>query len=1117
MRRILLSLLSSGLTLVGLLLIYLSPHERTKATSTKSEEARSGGKPESLWERPTKKFVENLPPSEQLLPPKVTSRSQKALIIAQAATGGSWLARGPFPIPNGQTEGRVDPVSGRVTAIAVHPTNSSIAYVGTAQGGLYRTLDGGTTWTQLMDNAPGGAIGTPLAIGAVAIDPSNAANVVVGTGEGNLSIDSYFGCGLYIITNADSSSPIINGPYTQRQSDGVDIFTGRSIVAIAIDPINHNNMFCATSSGAGGIVPSSYSVLPPRGLYRSTNAFAGIESSSTPRFERLTVEPTETNAIMTSVVIDPGNANTLVCALYSQNGGHTGGIYRATNALATSPTFTHTVTLDDAINVKLAINRLGNTLTVYAATEEGNPNGRLYRSNDGGLTFGPALTAANGFAGTQGFYDIAIAVDPTTPERVLLGGNSGANIFLYSNNGGNTFASSTTGLHADVHAIAIAPSNPTVIYHGNDGGIWKSLDLGLDWISLNNTTFSATQFIGLALHPVDPQFSIGGTQDNGTEFLQPGGTFRRADFGDGGYSLIDRNASDNTNVTMYHTYFNLTDSLIGTARVLNSNCAFEGDWSFHGSYAGTVDNTIVCDGSTDTFNGILLSDPVEFYAPQVLGPGNPNTWYFGTTRLYRSVDRADTAAAVSQVFEAGSPISAIAISPQDDNVRVVGLEDGKVYATTTGSSVLVQIAGTGAGNGTTGTPAVGVGRIAIDPNDKNVAYLCFTGYGTPSQGVAHVWKTTNLNSGSVTFTPVSTGLPDLPVNAIAIDPTVASGGDSTSIYVGTDAGVYYSADAGASWSVYGSGFPHVAVFALEIQNAARIVRAATHGRGIYEIAAASPVPLGGDTVTKLVNVSTRGPVEGGDSVMIAGLIINGQEAKKVILRGIGPSMVNFGVATALSDPTITLYNAQGTQLAYNDDYTSNSSADLATLASNNLTPRDSRESAIVTSLPAGLYTAIMRGKTNGTGLVEVYDIGRSSFSSILNISTRGKVEQDDDGVMIVGFIIGAPSGQPATALRILVRADGPSLSASGVKGVMADPTMDIYQGFTKIYSNDNWKTQTSSGVGSANEIKATGLAPSNDKEPAILATLDPGTYTAIIRGSRNTTGVALVEAYIVNP
>ncbi len=274
---------------------------------------------------------------------------------------------------------------------------------------------------------------------------------------------------------------------------------------------------------------------------------------------------------------------------------------------------------------------------------------------------------------------------------------------------------------------------------------------------------------------------------------------------------------------------------------------------------------------------------------------------------------------------------------------------------------------------------------------------------------------------------------------------------------------------------------------------------------------------GADTATKLVNLSTRGPVETGDSVMIAGVIISGSEHKQLVLRGIGPSMVNFGVPSALTDPTLTLYNAQGTQVAYNDDYTTNSDADLMVLSDNNLTPTNSLESAIVTTLAPGAYTTVLRGKVNGVGLVEVYDINSSSFSSLVNISTRGKVEQSDAGVMIVGFIIQPPAGQPGTAQRILVRARGPSLTGNFVTGVMADPTMDIYRGFDKVYTDDNWKSQTSSGVGSANDIKATGLAPTNDKEPAILATFDPGSYTAVIRGKNNTTGVVLVEAYQLSP
>lgn len=1107
--KLLLASTAFGLGIALLSLSFVGDKAQVVNTAGSREDNEPG------WEKPVQKFVENLPPSTEILTSKTRSVSREALIIAPAVAGPSWAPRGPFPILNGQTEGRQDPVSGRVTAIAVHPTNPLIAYVGTAQGGLYRTLDGGVIWTQLMDNAASGLVGTPLAIGAVAIDPTNASNVVVGTGEGNLSGDSYFGCGLYIITNADGGSPVVNGPYVQRLSDGADIFTGRSIVAIAIDTTNHNNLFCATSTGVGGIVPSVNGVLPPRGLYRSTNAFAGIEGGSTPRFEKLSIEPTETNEIVTSVLLDRGNANALVCAIYSQNGNGTGGIYHTANALSIDPIFTHSLTLDDGVNVKLAATRLGNVLTVYAATEEGEPNGRLYRSNDGGVSFGPPLSAANGFAGIQGFYDIAVAVDPTTPERVLLGGNTGTGIFLYSNDGGNTFNSSTTGLHADVHAIAIAPSNPTFVYHGNDGGIWKSVDSGLNWTSLNNATFSATQFVGLAVHPIDPVFSLGGTQDNGTELLQSNGTFRRADFGDGGYSLIDQNASDTTTLTMYHTYYNLTDNVIGTARVRNNGCASDGNWSFHGAYSGPLDTDFVCDGSTDTFNGIQLADPVEFYPPQVLGPGNPNTWYFGTNKLYRSTDRADTAAIASQTLDGDNTITAIAIARQDDNLRVVGLGNGKVFATTNGSSALVQIAGPGATNGSSGTPTQGLGRIAIDPNNKNVAYLCFCGFGSSSSAISHVWKTTNLNDSVVTFTASSNGLPDIPVNSIAIDSELTAKGQSSSIYVGTDAGVFYSANAGSSWTLYGSGLPHAAVFALEIQPSSRTLRAATHGRGLYDtsLTGATPTPAPGDTSTKLLNVSTRGMVETGDGVMIAGLIIRGSESKQVVLRGAGPSLANYGVVPALTDPNLTLFDAQGSQIAFNEDYGSNSPADLSILSANQLTPRDAREAALVTTLGAGSYTLILRGKISGAGLVEAYDISRSNFSSFVNLSTRGKVEPDDQGTMIVGFIVGPPAGQPGTAQRLLIRASGPSLAARGVAGVLQDPTMDIYRGVEKIYSNDNWGNQTAPGLGTAAEIKATGLAPSNANEPAILASLDPGSYTAVIRGRNNTTGLALVEVY----
>jgi hypothetical protein len=855
---------------------------RTNSVSVESQTTAAApgqtlaDKSKTFGRRGPELYIENLPSTDQLLP-AVEPRSVPALGGSQGAknahtnntagvSGPVWTAIGPFPIPNGQTEPYVfpdnprrDPVSGRVTSIDIHPTNPDIAYVGTAQGGLYRTLNGGRTWTQLMDNAPLSAGGTPLAIGSVAISPTNTGTVFVGTGEGNLSGDSFFGSGFYIITNADSFNPVVNGPYNANAAGG-DVFTGRSIVAIAVDPTNANNIFVSTSSGVGGIRSSVFSVRPARGLYRSTNALAGVNGTGTPAWERIQITgTTSVDTISTSVVMEPGNPNNLYVSFLGQTATDPAGIYRTTNALAGTPTFTlaKSTPLGAANgNSKLAITKpAGGEVVVYATTSEGSPQGQLYKS----VNHGPfvQLPAANGFAGNQGFYDIAVGVDPTNANNVSIGGNVGGNIHRVSRDGGATLPSSVVSLHADTHAITYSKSNPNVIYHGNDGGIWRSDDGGTSWINLNNSGFSATQFSDIATHPTDRNFTLAGTQDNGTNLYQPDGSWFRVDFGDGGYSLIDRNATNTTNVTMYHTYFNVQAALLGTGRVTSLGCANEGRWNFRGIFVGDPNPAPGCDGQpAELFNGIAVSDNVNFYAPIVLGPGNPNTWYFGSDKLYRSMDRADTAQAVSQQLDPsnnvnglpGIPVSSIAISPQNDNVRVVGLNNGKVFATTTGTPTLLQIAGPGATNGPTNTPAsgnvtsgatIGANRIAIDPHNRNVAYVAFGGYGTPAQPIAHIYKTTNLSvldtGGTVVFTPMSTGLPDLPHNAIAIDPQSGiPGNPCTDIYVGTDNGVYVTRNGGATWVPYGSGLPPVSVFGLEIQNQSRILRAATHGRGMYE-------------------------------------------------------------------------------------------------------------------------------------------------------------------------------------------------------------------------------------------------------------------------------------------
>lgn len=707
----------------------------------------------------------------------------------------NWIAEGPFPIPNGQTTTTSVPVSGRVTAIAVHPSNANTVYVGTANGGIYRSMDGGDTWTAIFDNAQS------IAIGALALAPSSPTTLYVGTGEANLSADSYFGVGLYRIDNADVS-PTLVGPINPS-----GVFSFRSISKILVHPTDPATIFVSSATGIGGIV----NVSPAGGLlglYRSTNATSAAASVA---FTRLTVPTAFSNRRILDMVMEPGTPDNLLCTVYGTNAAGDGGIYRTTNALAVTPVFTRTFTLGTAgagWRGELAINKVGATVTVYAGADNG-AGGSILKSTDGGATF--ATTAGTyTFCSPQCFYDIALDVDPADANKLYIGGSSGSNIFRYSTNGGTTFTVSTSNLHADVHTIVVAPSATSTIYLGCDGGIFKSTNAGVTWASKNTAGFSATQFQSVAIHPVDTKFSIAGAQDNGTSMYKPDGTWNRIDFGDGGYTLIDQNAVNTTNVTMYHTYFNSTASpLLGLARVdLVSNAA-DGLWPFFG-----------CNGVTG--NGIACTGTVMFYAPIGLGPGNPNTVYYCADRLYRSADKGVTFTTVSQApIVAGVAISTVAIAKQDDNYRIVGLTNGQVWATSTGSSILENITPAGA-------PAAPVQRVYFDPNNKNIAYICYGGYGVTAG--QHVWKTSNFNvvSAVPTWAASGTGIPDVPVNAFAIDPT-----SSNVLYAGTDIGVYASTDAGATWSSFSAGLPIVPVFDMAVHPVSKNLRIATHGRGLW--------------------------------------------------------------------------------------------------------------------------------------------------------------------------------------------------------------------------------------------------------------------------------------------
>jgi hypothetical protein len=287
--------------------------------------------------------------------------------------------------------------------------------------------------------------------------------------------------------------------------------------------------------------------------------------------------------------------------------------------------------------------------------------------------------------------------------------------------------------------------------------------------------------------------------------------------------------------------------------------------------------------------------------------------------------------------------------------------------------------------------------------------------------------------------------------------------------------------------------------------------AATEATGFVESNLGTvAVTVGNTNPAQLLNISTRLEVFSGEQVPIGGFIINGTDPKTILVRAIGPSLP---LAGAVADPVIELHGASGL-LATNDNWKINDQtgqSQQAAIEATHMAPANDLESAIIATLPANGsgYTAIMQSKTGalGLGLVEIYDLSLAANSEVANISTRGGVETGDN-VMIGGFISGPMSKGSST---VLIRAIGPSLP---VTGTLQDPFLELHDanGVT-IITNDNWKTNDQTGQSQQTQIEATGLAPANDLESAIVYPAPPAAYTAIVRGRDNTTGVALVEVY----
>lgn len=283
---------------------------------------------------------------------------------------------------------------------------------------------------------------------------------------------------------------------------------------------------------------------------------------------------------------------------------------------------------------------------------------------------------------------------------------------------------------------------------------------------------------------------------------------------------------------------------------------------------------------------------------------------------------------------------------------------------------------------------------------------------------------------------------------------------------------------------------------------------------LYGASSSTPTPTPTPNPTPsaachLANISTRVKIGVSDNVLIGGFIIRGTQPKKLMLRAIGPSLTAWGMPNAMADPVLELHDSSGGLVAVNNDW--QTGAQMAEIQTSGMAPSHSAESALIVTLSPGNYTVVVSGVGGGQGigLVEAYEFD-GNMTRFINISTRGRVGAGEEEPMIGGFIV-----QGGAAKRVIVRALGPSLAGgpSPVVNALADPFLELHDGNGNALAvNDDWSNSPQVA-----EIVATGLPPVNNSESAIVKTLGPGNYTAVVRGVNNTTGVALVEVYDLDP
>ncbi len=676
-------------------------------------------------------------------------------------------------------------VGGRITDVVADTSNTDIIYVGAASGGVWKSVDGGSNWLSIFDDA-----GSP-SIGAIAIDPTDSDIVYVGTGEANPGGGSvaYGGDGVWKTIDGGTTWENVGLPNSQ--------YIGR----IMVDPVDPSRIFVAAMGNL-------YSKNSDRGLYRSADAGSS--------WTQVLFVSDSTGCIDLS--IDPGNPNRIFATMWERirhpetrvYGGPTSGLWRSENGGDTWSELTSGLPGGSQGRMGVAVApSLPSTVYVIYADVDGYFNG-LYRSTNNGDTW--AARNAGGlstFYSSYGWWFGRIWIDPSNADNIWADG-----VDLYSStNGGTYFTSMGGSMHVDHHAQWFSPANPDFVLKGNDGGLYKSLNGGGSWTFLSNLPI--TQLYTIEVQESEPWKVYAGLQDNGT-VRTPGGLLDDWEDlfgGDGHYVNVDLNNTDV--IFVEYQYGNLFKSV-------NNGGSF--DWSM---------------------TGISGSDRKNWSTPVVIDPASAGqlatTMYYGANRLYRSTNTGDSWTVISGDLSDGfggsngvtfGTITTIAVAPSDSATIYVGTDDGNVWVTTNYGFSFNQV--------DLFLPNRWVSRVAVDPSNDAVAYATFSGL-RDDDPLPHVFRTTNWGAG---WSDISGNLPDAPVNDIIVDPI-----DTSILYVATDVGVFVTGDLGASWSALGTAIPAgIVVSDLKYiaDSGAPKLYAATYGRSawVYDLSVVTSVLAG---------------------------------------------------------------------------------------------------------------------------------------------------------------------------------------------------------------------------------------------------------------------------------